>query len=44
MLAVQADGNESSGSMKGGVACLAVRVAAFQVCLMDVIKMKKAMV
>jgi hypothetical protein len=42
--AVKAVGNESSGSMKGGVACLAVRVAASQVCLMDVIKVKKPMV
>jgi hypothetical protein len=41
---VLADGNESSDLMKGGVACLAVRVAASQGCLMDVIEMKKVMV
>jgi len=39
---VQAGGNESSGSMKDGVACLAVRAAASQGCLRDVIKMKCA--
>jgi hypothetical protein len=44
VLAVQADGNESSGSTKGGVAGLAVKVAAAQGCLTDVIKAKKAMV